>query len=73
MSYQVWLVQTDFFKGLTIKYPHKVRKGNSDGTWYEADILAIKITQAPKATHTEDEPEKRHWNGYTTYLERDSY
>lgn len=73
MSYQVWLVQTDFFKGLSIKYPHKVRKGNSDGSWYEVDILTIHITQEPKAIYKEDEPEKRHWEGYATYLERDSY
>jgi hypothetical protein len=76
MSYQVWLVQTEFFKGLDIKYPHKVRKGNSDGTWYETDVLTILIAKPikePQVTHREIDPEERHWKNYATHLERNSY
>jgi len=73
-SYQKWLVQSDFFKSLQIKYPIKVRKGNSEGTWYEVDILHIDISEKPnEACHQDNDPEKKHWEGYTTWLERNSY
>lgn len=73
-SYQKWLVQTDFFKGLQIKYPIKNRVGNSDGSWYEIDLITIDLTETKNRTvRTEQDPEQKHWNGYATYLERNSF
>ena len=72
MSYQIWLVQQDFFKKLNIKFPHKIRVGNSEGSWYQVDILTINIPTL-KESQSEIEPEEQFYKNYTTYLERDSY
>lgn len=73
-SYQKWLVQSDFFKGLKIKYPIKNRVGNADGSWYEIDLITIDLTETNnRIQFSEDDPEQKHWNGYATYLERNSF
>jgi hypothetical protein len=73
-SYQVWLVQTNFFKKLNIKYPHKIRVGNFEGSWYEIDVLTIKIpTKKVNYSTNEIEPEEKFYKGYATYLERNNY
>lgn len=76
MSYRTWLVQSDFYKGLTIKFPVRVKMRNGDGdTWWDYEKVKVQVLNPDwdqdlaTSYHTED-PEERHWKNLATWNER---
>jgi hypothetical protein len=72
LSYQQWLVQTEFFDNLKIKYPrYKVYRSADGGIDHVTVMLTIEIPC--KEERYELTPEEKYYRGATAWFERDSY
>jgi hypothetical protein len=62
-SYQRWLVQTDFYKSLNIKYPRKEYKRDWEGNrWYEVATFKVYLDDPKPSKYA-----RRGWDNDSDY------
>lgn len=78
-TYQAWLIQSDFYKNLNIKFPVKVKKRNFDDVWWDVEMVKVQIPnpnyvgKSEYVPSREDDAEARYWRNMATCSERFSY